>query len=234
MRELSTALVLPPGQFSSLSPLKPLSGFSTSAVPLFSDQRCLAAVNRRLDIFGIPVLSFVAGNFGGITRDVLIGAVPPAALSDERYLLVSVLAGLITFSSYVGVDKLKTPCVPVRRGGTGLLRGRRRAKSDHVRTKPDHVRSSRHVDRHRRRDDARRAPEPDPAGAAFGFICRCSAGWRRHRRRRPYVRTFLWRFGPRGRGFVLRPSLHGDQVWMAIARWSSFRQRPRRSEFSGL
>ena len=77
---------------------------------VFAISGALAAINRRLDIFGILVLSFVAGNFGGITRDVLIGAVPPAALSDERYLLVSVLAGLITFSSYAGVDKLKILC----------------------------------------------------------------------------------------------------------------------------
>lgn len=76
---------------------------------VFAISGALAAVNRRLDIFGILVLSFVAGNFGGITRDVLIGAVPPAALSDSRYLLVSVLAGLITFFSYAGVDKLRTP-----------------------------------------------------------------------------------------------------------------------------
>lgn len=76
---------------------------------VFAISGALAAVNRRLDIFGILVLSFVAGNVGGITRDVLIGAVPPAALSDERYLLVSVLAGLITFFSYAGVDKLKAP-----------------------------------------------------------------------------------------------------------------------------
>jgi uncharacterized membrane protein YeiH len=69
----------------------------------------LAAVNRRLDIFGILVLSFVAGNFGGITRDVLIGAVPPAALSSVNYLFVSVVAGLLTFFFYAGVGKLKTP-----------------------------------------------------------------------------------------------------------------------------
>lgn len=76
---------------------------------VFAISGAVAAVNRRLDIFGILVLSFVAGNFGGITRDVLIGAVPPAALTDSRYLLVSVLAGLITFFWYAGVDKLRSP-----------------------------------------------------------------------------------------------------------------------------
>lgn len=76
---------------------------------VFAISGAVAAVNRRLDIFGILVLSFVAGNFGGISRDVLIGAVPPAALSDGRYLLVALLAGLITFFSYAGVDRLRTP-----------------------------------------------------------------------------------------------------------------------------
>jgi len=69
----------------------------------------VAAVHRRLDIFGIVVLSFVAGNFGGIGRDLLIGVVPPAALTDGRYLLISVLAGIITFFLYAGVDRLRSP-----------------------------------------------------------------------------------------------------------------------------
>jgi uncharacterized membrane protein YeiH len=76
---------------------------------VFAMSGAVAAVNRRLDIFGILVLSFVTGNFGGITRDLLIGAVPPAALTDGRYLLVSVLAGLITFFWYAGVDRLRSP-----------------------------------------------------------------------------------------------------------------------------
>jgi uncharacterized membrane protein YeiH len=76
---------------------------------VFAISGAVAAVNRRLDIFGILVLSFVTGNVGGITRDLLIGAVPPAALTDGRYLLVSVLAGFITFFWYAGVDRLRSP-----------------------------------------------------------------------------------------------------------------------------
>jgi len=56
-----------------------------------------AGVERRLDLFGVLVLSFVAGNFGGITRDLVIGAVPPAAIGDWRYLAVSLPAGAVTF-----------------------------------------------------------------------------------------------------------------------------------------
>ena len=76
---------------------------------VFAISGAVAAVNSRLDIFGILVVSFVTGNLGGITRDLLIGAVPPAALTDGRYLLVSVLAGLITFFWYAGIDRLRSP-----------------------------------------------------------------------------------------------------------------------------
>lgn len=88
---------------------------------VFAISGAAAAVNRRLDIFGILVLSFVAGNFGGITRDVLIGAVPPAALSDERYLLVSILAGIVTFFWYAGVDKLRSPVLLFDAAGLSLF-----------------------------------------------------------------------------------------------------------------
>jgi len=88
---------------------------------VFAISGAVAAVNRRLDIFGILVLSFVAGNFGGIARDVLIGAVPPAALVDLRYLLVSVVAGLVTFCWYSGVDRLRTPVLLFDAAGLALF-----------------------------------------------------------------------------------------------------------------
>ena len=83
--------------------------FDLGGTFVFAMSGAIAAVNRRLDIFGILVLSFVTGNFGGITRDLLIGAVPPSALTESRYLLVSVLAGLITFFWYAGIDRLRSP-----------------------------------------------------------------------------------------------------------------------------
>ena len=56
-----------------------------------------AGVRRRLDIFGVFVVSFAAACSGGILRDMLIGSTPPAALSDLRYLGVSLIAGLAVF-----------------------------------------------------------------------------------------------------------------------------------------
>jgi len=67
-----------------------------------------AGVKERLDLFGVLVLSFAAASAGGIMRDLLIGAVPPAAISDWRYLAVSLLAGLIMFFWYPISERLRT------------------------------------------------------------------------------------------------------------------------------
>jgi len=64
---------------------------------VFALSGALAGARRQLDLFGVLVLSFAAGNSGGIVRDLLIGAVPPAAVEDWRYLGVSLLAGIATF-----------------------------------------------------------------------------------------------------------------------------------------
>ena len=66
----------------------------------------VAGVKHRLDIFGVLVLSFAAASAGGIARDVMIGATPVAALSDWRYVAVSLLAGLLTFYCYSFIDRL--------------------------------------------------------------------------------------------------------------------------------
>jgi len=68
-----------------------------------------AGIQKRLDLFGILVLSTVAATFGGIARDVLIGAVPPAAIASIHYLVVSVLAGLAAFIWYPAIKKLQSP-----------------------------------------------------------------------------------------------------------------------------
>jgi uncharacterized membrane protein YeiH len=71
---------------------------------VFALSGALAGVERRLDLFGVLVLSFAAATFGGIGRDVLIGAIPPAAISDWRYLAASLVAGVVTFYWHPVVD----------------------------------------------------------------------------------------------------------------------------------
>ena len=76
---------------------------------VFALSGATAGVKHRLDLFGGLVLSYAAGNAGGIARDLLIGAVPPAAISDWRYLAVSLLAGIVTFWRPSVIDRLRSP-----------------------------------------------------------------------------------------------------------------------------
>jgi uncharacterized membrane protein YeiH len=88
---------------------------------VFALSGATAGIRRRLDVFGVLVLSFVAGNFGGITRDLMIGAVPPAALVDWRYLAVSLLAGGITFYWFAGIDRMRSSVLVFDAAGLGLF-----------------------------------------------------------------------------------------------------------------
>ncbi|UGB39625.1 trimeric intracellular cation channel family protein [Frateuria soli] len=76
---------------------------------VFALSGALVAVRRGLDLFGVLVLSFAASCAGGITRDLLIGATPPAAIEDWRYLGVSLLAGLLTFYRYPAIERMRNP-----------------------------------------------------------------------------------------------------------------------------
>ncbi|MGY0556679.1 MULTISPECIES: trimeric intracellular cation channel family protein [unclassified Lysobacter] len=66
-------------------------------------------VRNRLDLFGVLVLSFAAAAAGGITRDLMIGATPPVALTNWHYLAVSCLAGVVTFYRYADIERLHNP-----------------------------------------------------------------------------------------------------------------------------
>jgi uncharacterized membrane protein YeiH len=74
---------------------------------VFAVSGALLAVRKEMDVFGVLVLAGVTGLGGGFLRDVLIGAVPPAALQDWRYLLVPVAAGLVTFWFHPALGKLE-------------------------------------------------------------------------------------------------------------------------------
>src|SRR4029453_3179184 len=74
---------------------------------VFALSGAVSGVKHKLDAFGVGVLAFVAGNAGGVIRDLLIGAVPPAAINDWRYVAVSLAAGAVTFVWYPNVKRLQ-------------------------------------------------------------------------------------------------------------------------------
>ena len=95
--------------------------FDLTGTFVFALSGATAAVKHKLDLFGVLVLCFVTGTLGGITRDVMIGALPPAAISDWRYVIVSVLAGLITFFWYPLINRLSSPVLLFDAAGLGLF-----------------------------------------------------------------------------------------------------------------
>ncbi len=98
-----------------------LGAFDLAGTFVFALSGATAGVKHRLDLFGVLVLSFAAGNSGGIARDVMIGAVPPAAISDWRYIAVSMLAGLITFYWYRIINRLSSPVLVFDAAGLALF-----------------------------------------------------------------------------------------------------------------
>lgn len=88
---------------------------------VFALSGAAAGVKGRLDLFGLMVLAFATGNAGGITRDLLIGAVPPAAIHDWRYLGVCILAALVTFWWYPKIDVHRRPVLLFDAAGLALF-----------------------------------------------------------------------------------------------------------------
>lgn len=63
----------------------------------------------RLDLVGVVTLGMITALGGGILRDLIIGAVPPATFSDGRYLLVAAVGGLLAFALSQRLDRLAGP-----------------------------------------------------------------------------------------------------------------------------
>ena len=81
----------------------------------------LLGVQKRFDLFGVLFLSFVVAVAGGIIRDVLIGAVPPAGMSEIHYFLIAITGGLITFYCYPRVASRHRQMLLLDAVGLGLF-----------------------------------------------------------------------------------------------------------------
>jgi uncharacterized membrane protein YeiH len=88
---------------------------------VFALSGAASGVKNKLDAFGVGVLALVAGNAGGVTRDLLIGSVPPAAIKDWRYVAVSLAAGAVTFVWYRNVKRLRSIVLLLDAAGLALF-----------------------------------------------------------------------------------------------------------------
>lgn len=60
----------------------------------------ILAVRKKMDLFGVLVLSVATGLGGGIMRDLILGRTPPTTLVDWRYLAAAGVAGLLVFFDF--------------------------------------------------------------------------------------------------------------------------------------
>ena len=75
----------------------------------FAISGATAARQRRLDLFGICALAFTVACGGGIIRDLCIGAIPPAGLTNWPYLVVALIAAGLTVHFFPVVQRLNRP-----------------------------------------------------------------------------------------------------------------------------
>jgi len=79
------------------------------------------AVRHKLDVFGVLVLAMVCALAGGVARDLLLGAVPPATFRDERYLWAALLSGLVAFVGHRWIEAVSRPVMVLDAAGLGIF-----------------------------------------------------------------------------------------------------------------
>ena len=80
---------------------------------VFAVEGAMAAVDGNLDLIGIIVLAFCTALGGGVIRDILLGALPPAALRDWRYPTIPITAAVLVFFLHRDVRAIPAPAIQV-------------------------------------------------------------------------------------------------------------------------
>ncbi|MEU7486189.1 trimeric intracellular cation channel family protein [Streptomyces sp. NPDC042319] len=88
---------------------------------VFAISGALLAVRKNFDIFGIAVLAEVTALGGGLFRDLIIGAVPPAAFTDLGYFLTPLIAAVLVFFLHPQVQRIQTGVNVFDAAGLGLF-----------------------------------------------------------------------------------------------------------------
>jgi len=88
---------------------------------VFAISGALLAVRKNFDVFGIVVLAVATGTGGGLARDLIIGAVPPAAFTDLGYLLTPLVAAVLVFFLHPQVERINSAVGVFDAAGLGLF-----------------------------------------------------------------------------------------------------------------
>ncbi|MFF1649707.1 trimeric intracellular cation channel family protein [Streptomyces sp. NBC_00984] len=88
---------------------------------VFAISGALLAVRKNFDVFGIAVLAEVTALGGGLFRDIVIGAVPPAAFTDLGYFTTPLLAAVLVFFLHPHVERIQVGVNVFDAAGLGLF-----------------------------------------------------------------------------------------------------------------
>ena len=88
---------------------------------VFAMSGAARGVHQGMDLFGVLVLAYVTAVSGGITRDLLIGAVPPASVASWHNLALAMAGGLFVFGFCRLFDRLQHPVLLFDALGLGLF-----------------------------------------------------------------------------------------------------------------
>ncbi|MEV3858040.1 trimeric intracellular cation channel family protein [Streptomyces sp. NPDC050095] len=88
---------------------------------VFAISGALMAVRKNWDVFGIAALAEVTALGGGVFRDLVIGAVPPAAFTDLGYFLTPLVAAALVFFLHPEVERTQTAVNVFDAAGLGLF-----------------------------------------------------------------------------------------------------------------
>ncbi|MGW0736892.1 trimeric intracellular cation channel family protein [Streptomyces sp. NPDC002851] len=88
---------------------------------VFAISGALLAVRKNFDVFGIAVLAMATALGGGIFRDVMIGAVPPAAFTDLGYFVTPLIAAALVVFLHPEVERINGAVSVFDAAGLGLF-----------------------------------------------------------------------------------------------------------------
>ncbi|MEN3615803.1 TRIC cation channel family protein [Plantactinospora sp. ZYX-F-223] len=92
-----------------------------TGVAIFAASGASAAVVKRLDLFGVVFVGFVAALGGGIFRDLVIGDGPPLAFADWRYAVTAMVTAAAVFWLHPQLARLRTTVLVLDAAGLGLF-----------------------------------------------------------------------------------------------------------------
>ncbi len=64
----------------------------------FAVSGALTGIKKGMDLFGVAILGVATAVGGGAIRDVLLGIVPPAMLTDPTYTLIATVVSILAFA----------------------------------------------------------------------------------------------------------------------------------------